>query len=127
MLDTACNLFPMLTDEGTPERCGLILKTGRIVELKNVAENPVTGFRMNPTEVLNFLSKKRANPAATWHTHPGGDPNLSEKDMAGFLQWPDLDHYIIGVRNGVRTVTKFEVVDGVILNGGEVNETPSPR
>jgi proteasome lid subunit RPN8/RPN11 len=120
MLDIASKLLPMLTKEGTPERCGLVLRTGRIVELNNVAEDPVTGFRMDPTKVVTFLSKKRASPIATWHTHPGGDPNFSERDYSGFLQWPDLDHYIVGVRNGKPTVVKFEVENGVVLVAGEV-------
>ena len=123
MLDIASKLMPMLTPEGTPERCGLVLKTGRIVEVSNVAQDPVTGFKMNPVEVLNFLKKKRAFPVATWHTHPGLDPNLSELDYAGFTQWPEWDHYIVGVRNGKTTVARFKVIDrGIVITDGEVSE-----
>lgn len=120
MLDIASELMDKLTEEGTAEKCGLVLATGRIVEVSNVAEDPVTGFKMNAVEVLNFLQKKRAKPIATWHTHPGGDPNLSEKDYAGFLQWPDWDHYIVGLRNGKPSVAKFEIENGVILSSGEI-------
>lgn len=121
MLDIASKLFPMLTQEGTPERCGFVLKTGRVVEVSNVAEDPVTGFRMKPEEVLTFLSKKRAVPVATWHTHPGASPNLSEMDYAGFLQWPEWQHYIVGVRDGKPSVARYDVLEGdVIVASGEI-------
>jgi proteasome lid subunit RPN8/RPN11 len=120
MLDTATKLLPMLTQEGMPERCGLVLKTGRVVEVSNVAENPVTGFRMNPSEVLKFLTKKRAVPVATWHTHPGSDPNLSELDYEGFLRWPEWIHYIIGIRNRHPTVVRFEILNDVVVETGEI-------
>lgn len=120
MNDIASKLLQMLTPEGSPERCGLVLKTGRIVEVSNVAENPVTGFRMNSPEVLNYLQKKRATPVATWHTHPGADPNFSMQDYAGFVQWPEFDHYIVGLRAGKPTVVKFSVVNDCVIDEGEI-------
>lgn len=73
------------------ERCGLILKNGAILELPNVHEDPQNGFRVDPAEIL----KHEAETAATWHTHPSGNANLSMEDYHCFLAWPELFHYVV--------------------------------
>ena len=104
-------LETLLQPGDTEERCGLILTDESIVEIENVAEDKVNSYRMNPVGVLPFVD----NLAGTWHTHPDSDPNLSEEDYAGFLAWPDLEHYIIGRRSGHITVMKYRVEDGLVL------------
>lgn len=106
------DIISFLTAEGTPERCGIITKAGEVLELANIAENPVVGFRFDPSEILEHFESAKA----TWHTHPGSDPNLSEADYAGFTQWPDLDHLIVGLRDGQPTVSRYQVVSGVVVN-----------
>lgn len=102
----------LLTPEGTPERCGIITKAGEVLELQNCHDDPVRGFRIDPRDIIEHFDKA----AATWHTHPGADPNLSEEDYAGFLQWPELDHIIVGVRNGNPLAVHYAVEDGVLVN-----------
>lgn len=90
-------------DEG-PERVGLILRDGTIVELENVATNPEEAFDVRPEDLIRYEDEM----VATWHTHPGASPNLSLDDHMAINNWPMLEHYIIGqgstrrytVRNG---------------------------
>ena len=104
-------LETFLLPSDTEERCGLILKDGSIVEIENVAEDKVNSYRMNPVGVLPFVD----DLAGTWHTHPEGDPNLSGEDYSGFLAWPELEHSIIGHRNGQVVVTRYRVQDGLVV------------
>lgn len=91
-----------------PERCGFILDDGSVVEVDNVASDPNLGFDIEVEDLLTF--EHRA--VASWHTHPGSDSNLSEADASGFLNWPSLQHYIIG-SDGIRC---YHVEHGRILN-----------
>lgn len=93
--------------EGPFERVGFILKTGEIVEVENICEDPTEGFDVKGADILKYTPVA----AATWHTHPDVDSNLSANDWHTFLNWPELEHYIIG-NDGV---TKFVVVDGDVL------------
>lgn len=101
----------LLQPDDVNERCGLILKDGTIVEIANVADDPVTSYRMNAAEVVLHLDET----VATWHTHPDDDPNLSGADYAGFLSWPHLEHYIVGRRNGKIVTLKYKVENGLVL------------
>jgi proteasome lid subunit RPN8/RPN11 len=107
-------MFETLLQPGDEEeRCGLILKDGTVVELKNVAAEPKTSFEMDAEEALPHIASGEA--AMTWHTHPFSDSNLSGEDYSTFLCWPDLVHVIVGMRDGAVAVAKFKAQDGVIL------------
>lgn len=93
--------------EGEFERVGFILKTGEIVEVPNTAINPKESFDVSGEDIIKF----ELIAAATWHTHPGQDSNLSFDDFQAFLNWPEMDHYIIGTDG----VTKYIVEDGEVL------------
>ncbi len=99
------DLLPLY--EGPHERCGFILKSGEIVEVPNICNEPTGGFDMRGSDILQFAPIS----TATWHTHPDEDSNLSSGDYLTFLNWPELDHYIIG-NDGV---TKFYVSEGDVL------------
>ena len=75
-------------------------------------KRPEVGFHMEPKA---FLAGINSGATATWHTHPGKDPNLSEEDMAGFRQWPQLRHYIVGIRDGQPYVQCFAIENGILL------------
>lgn len=91
----------------TVERCGLILNDGTVITTANVHENPENGFAIPVRE----LAKHEANLYGSWHTHVDGKSSvLSSEDYAGFSQWPDLTHFIVGA-DGVRA---YRVIDGVI-------------
>jgi proteasome lid subunit RPN8/RPN11 len=92
---------------GPHERVGFILDGGEIVECKNIAEKPEDTFEVDPAEVVLHADAA----VATWHTHPGGDNNLSANDYEMFLAWPGLTHFIVG-ENGVQAYT---VEDGDVL------------
>lgn len=115
MSDIASELLDFVELEaGQPERCGVILGDGEIVELLNVHAEPEKGFHMDPKA---FLEQIDDGAVGTWHTHPGRDPNLSEEDMNGFRQWPRLTHHIIGIRDGQPAVATFKVLDdGIVVN-----------
>lgn len=93
------------------ERCGIILKDGTIKELPNVADEPHLGFKMSPKALLPLLE----DVAATWHTHPDTDPNLSGEDYVGFLSWPDWQHHVIGLREGKVVVETYRVENGLVI------------
>jgi proteasome lid subunit RPN8/RPN11 len=116
MTDIASQLlaeFPEALDCGAEERCGVVRPDGTIWQIANIHPQPKQGFVMEPK---SFLDEVEAGAAETWHTHPGQDPNLSEEDMAGFMQWPDLVHHIVGIRDGKPTIASFKVVDDVLVN-----------
>lgn len=106
-------LETLLQKGDTEERCGVILKDGKIVEIPNVAKDKENSYLMDNDQVLPFIKNDKV--AATWHTHPQSDPNLSGEDYNGFLGWPDLEHYIIGRRKNKTVVMKFKVEDGLII------------
>jgi proteasome lid subunit RPN8/RPN11 len=99
---------------GEPECCGIITAEGDVVQLPNIHPEPEKGFHIDPKA---FLEQLAAGAVATWHTHPGRDPNLSEEDMNGFRAWPSLQHYIVGIRDGKPAVATFKVLeDDVVVN-----------
>lgn len=104
------DLTSLLSPIDTPERCGLIIND-EIVELDNVHPEPTRGFHMNPAQLVEHV----AQATATWHTHPGSDPALSEEDYEGFCQWPNLVHHIVGVRKGEPSVETYKVVDRMVV------------
>lgn len=107
MSDIKSKLSKKLKKTDEQERCGLILTGDKIIETKNTHDDPVKGFKID----VEALAENEDSLTGTWHTHPNDTANLSQEDYAGFLQWPDLRHYIIGV-DGVRC---FEVADGLIV------------
>lgn len=116
MSDIASKLIDFVEAEelayGQPELCGIVTADGDVAQLPNIHADPLRGFHIEPAAFLDAL---KAGAVATWHTHPGKDPNLSEEDMAGFRQWPQLVHHILGIRDGEPHVHSFRVVDGAVV------------
>lgn len=81
-------LFALHQPNG-PERCGVILDDGSILELENVHPDPVNYFAMDKAAV------DASNVVATWHTHPRTGPCLSVGDFRSFVSMPRLLHYIV--------------------------------
>jgi proteasome lid subunit RPN8/RPN11 len=105
MSDVASKLLSKLT--GETERVGYILKSGEIVEVENVCPEPKEGFEVKGEDILKY----EADAVASWHTHPGMTSNLSANDYETFLEWPSLDHFIVGTDG----VTKYVVQDDEVL------------
>lgn len=93
---------------GAKERCGFVLTGDRIVELDNVAEDPVADFMTRPEDVLEVID----DAIATWHTHPGISAELSVADYHSFIGFPGFTHYIVGADG----VNEYYEKDGAILN-----------
>ncbi len=93
--------------EGENERVGFILKTGEIVEVENTSIEPKQAFDVSGADIVKYTPIA----VATWHTHPDQDSNLSFEDFQAFLNWPELEHYIIGTDG----ITKYIVDDGEVL------------
>lgn len=113
MLDTIPHLIELYAQGSLNERCGLILRDGTIVEIENIHTEPQRGYRMNPEAVLPFITVNAVK--GTWHTHPGSDPNLSQEDYAGFLQWPELTHIIVGEIGGEPVADVYVVDRGLVV------------
>lgn len=94
--------------EPGPERGGLILNDGTVVELANICDKPDEGFVPNVDDLIPHI----AALAATWHTHPGMTANLSVEDWETFIQWPQQLHAIVG-SDGVRW---YRVAKNAVIN-----------
>jgi proteasome lid subunit RPN8/RPN11 len=106
-------LETLLQPHDEAERCGLILVDDEVVELPNVANDPVIGFVIDPQQVLPYLTAGKIS--GTWHTHPNGPPTLSGEDMRSFLGWPKLTHHIIGRVNGQSVVRSYKIESGAVI------------
>lgn len=104
------------SDEG-PERVGVILNAGEVVEVTNRASDPFNTFSIDP----DWLRTHESEIVATWHTHPNSPANLSFADYTTFLAWPQFDHYIVGSDVTLR----FYVEENIVYCGEE--ETSSSR
>jgi proteasome lid subunit RPN8/RPN11 len=107
MQDVKSTLLKLFDPEDLSEKCGLILTDKSIIPSSNLHDSPQDGFVVDPQDLIRYEDQLWG----TWHTHPNGSSNLSREDYAGFLQWPELHHFIIGV-DGVRC---FVVEDGFVL------------
>lgn len=103
----------LLQQDDKEERCGLVLLDDTFVEIPNIANDRVTGYYMDPEQVLPYLTAEKIK--GTWHTHPNGPPILSEDDMEGFLGWPHLTHYIVGREKGENTVRSYKIDRGAVI------------
>ena len=92
---------------GGPERMGLVLRDGTIIECQNVAADPMRTFLFRAEDLMEH----EVAAVATWHTHPDQSCNLSLEDYDGFMNWPEWSHYIVG-NDGVR---RYYVEDGRML------------
>ena len=99
-----------------PERVGLILSSGQIVELANTSKTPDQSFSVAPEDMIKYEDEA----VATWHTHPFGSAALSGEDLIGFRSWPDFLHLIFGVDNEVRG---YIVQKGVVLKDANKNHS----
>lgn len=106
-------LETLLQPSDKHEKCGLVLQDGTVVEVKNVANNPVIGYLMDPVEVLPYLTA--GTVAGTWHTHPSGSAVLSGEDLEGFNAWPDLIHHVIGWAGNKPEVRSYKIVEGAVV------------
>jgi proteasome lid subunit RPN8/RPN11 len=79
--------------EADPDRevCGFVLANAAagpvVVGARNAAEDPSTGFRIDPADVLAILRRAErggAEVAAVFHSHPSGGGALSARDHDGF-------------------------------------------
>jgi proteasome lid subunit RPN8/RPN11 len=111
MNDIHTQLVELFDPELKEELCGLITAEGRLFLVPNVHAEPTKGFQLDPVAFLNLLTTYEI--VGTWHTHPQGDAALSQEDYAGFLQWPMLTHYIVGLDGDVRA---YEVEADLVLN-----------
>lgn len=99
----------------TRERCGVILKSGEVVELTNQSETPETDF------VIGAEDLEGLDVAATWHTHCHDSANLSTPDYVAFLARPNWFHYIATENE----VWCYYVRDGkVLVYENDDNENP---
>ena len=93
--------------EGSRERVGFVLDTGEIVEVENICEDAENGFEVRGSDLMLYIESAKA----TWHTHPGESCNPSKGDYQSFLNYPNLDHYIVG-KDGI---SRHIVVDGRVI------------
>lgn len=88
------------------ERVGFILTDGEVVEVQNICPEPDQGFEVRGEDLVLYEDRI----AATWHTHPGQDSNLSVNDHQGFIENPGFVHFIVG-EDGV---SEYYVEKGIV-------------
>lgn len=106
-------LETLLLPSDKEERCGLVLQDNSCVEIQNIANDRVTGYYMDPEQVLPYLTAGQIR--GTWHTHPDSPPILSTEDMEGFLGWPHLTHFVIGRVKDRTEVRCYRVDKGAVV------------
>lgn len=94
------------------EICGIITTDGEIVEVTNLADDPMK---------FEFEEGVLETAIASWHTHIYGDANLSLADYYFFKSWPKLSHFI--VHNG--EVRCYVVEDQSVYSIDEAEDLPS--
>lgn len=92
------------------ERVGFVLANCSIVEVPNISPEPLISFMVQGKDIQKYALSGMAS--GTWHTHPKKDANLTVEDNQMFLNYPELEHYIIGT-DGVR---KYRVEKGMVVN-----------
>ena len=107
MNEILSTLLKLFDKDELEEKCGIILRDGTVLPSNNLHPNPELGFVVDPQDLVRYEDTLWG----TWHTHPGNTANLSQEDYFGFLHWPNLTHFIIGL-DGVRC---FIVEDGLII------------
>jgi len=97
-----------LSDFWNPEveRCGFILKSGEIVEVDNISEDPQNGFEVSEKDFEKYYSET----AASWHSHTDDFANLSLSDYYTFLNLPEWDHWVISKNKCVKFSVKSNCV-----------------
>lgn len=90
------------------ERGGFILPSGRLVEFKNVADEPEKGYIPDVNEAFHFVT----DAVGTWHTHPGASAALSSEDAETFIEWPEWIHAVVGA-DGLRW---YEIKNHAVIN-----------
>lgn len=90
-----------------PERVGFVLKTGEVVEVQNICAHSDNGFEVSGADLVKYHDQV----AATWHTHPSQNSNLSTNDWYGFRNYPEWLHLIIGTDG----VSSYRVDQGRVL------------
>jgi proteasome lid subunit RPN8/RPN11 len=97
MKEIVSNLKKLYDPDCKVELCGVVLINDEIMAVTNTHSAPEKGFIIPAV----FMVEHEEHIFATWHTQPDSTSNLSEEDYFGFLQWPQLHHFIVGV-DGVR-------------------------
>lgn len=88
-----------LAYEASPaEAVGLILSTGEVVSLPNLAEGN-NSFRVSKEDILQALSTESDfENVAFWHSHPAGGVGPSRTDMTNKM--PFTYHLVVSLVNG---------------------------
>lgn len=89
------------------EKCGILRgrahRITRVEQTANVAEDPLTGFEVDPAALFKAYRdarRTRGLEVLGWfHTHPIGDPFPSERDAA--MAAPDGRLWVIAARAGL--------------------------
>lgn len=90
------------------ERCGIVTREGKIVELPNCSSFPQNSYLIYEKDVQNL------DIIATWHTHPRGPLNLSIDDYNNFAELSDIKHLILTPR----WIALYGMDDGFVMNIG---------
>lgn len=75
------------------EACGLVLEHERVVTCRNISEQPLTNFYIDPVEAHYWW--QQGHVTGMWHSHPNDPAVPSQGDEA--LAVPGLDYLIYSV------------------------------
>lgn len=87
-----------------PERCGVVMESGEVIELENTHPDPQKHFIIMEEDLL------KPGVIGTFHTHPTTSANLSVADYYSFLAYPQLVHYILSSTE----IWCFHTINGIL-------------
>lgn len=90
-------------EEAPNEACGVLIDEAphgvRVVQLRNRADDPTTGYRIDPQTLrtLSLAPDHWAN-VIVWHTHPRGTVGPSSGDLE--YKIPGVNYVVVAVPTG---------------------------
>lgn len=79
------------------EACGFIMRDGSIIEIPNIASDPITSFQMDRRHLIEKVVGREDDIMAIWHTHPKGSRVPSYTDLKAISMgaiWPTWTYLI---------------------------------
>jgi len=93
------------------EACGFILNDGQIIEVANVAQNPMAYFEMDGQDVAKRVTLEQISRiSAVWHTHPNGSTVPSHTDIEAMKCGAVQSHWLYFIATP-SAVTQWEPKD----------------
>lgn len=106
-------------EQAPNECCGLLAGHGtaeRVIRCRNVHETPVTRYRIDPREQIEFfhdLARRDEELVGIYHSHPVSQPYPSPTDRAE-AHYPEARYLLVSLRSGEPELHAYRIDDGFV-------------